>query len=266
MDTKELLDLCSGDPRDLDRRALLLKAGKTGLGMLFAALPFIGAGCAGIGKLVANDPKRAADVLNFALLLERREAEFYKIGLQTAGLVPASDRAVIEQIGRNEERHVVFLTTGITGIGGSPDISTQFDHTGSGKLPDVFRNYKTFVKLAQTNEETGVRAYKGQAPFLMDSPTLLTAALRIHSCEGRHVAELRRLRGLKGWISDSENTGADERTYAGEGNTTHGGINMASVSKVSHRALTEAFDEPLTRAQVIAIISPFIRRTASTPT
>lgn len=266
MNTKEILDLCSGDPRDLDRRALLLKAGKTGLGMVFAALPFIGAGCAGIGKLVANDPKRAADVLNFALLLERREAEFYKIGLETPGLVPASDRAVIEQIGRNEARHVVFLTTGITGIGGTPDTSTQFDHTGSGKVPDVFRNYKTFVKLAQTNEETGVRAYKGQAPFLMDSPTLLTAALRIHSSEARHVALLRHLRGLKGWITDSEATGADARTYAGEGNTTHGGINMGSVSKISQRALTEAFDEPLTRAQVMAIVSPFIRRTASTPT
>ncbi len=265
MDTKELLDLCSADQRDLDRRAALLKAGKTGLGMLFASLPFLSAGCAGIGKLVANDPKRATDVLNFALLLERREAEFYQIGLQTPGLVPASDRAVIEQIGRNEERHVVFLTTGITGIGGTPDTSTQFDHTGSGKFPDVFRDYKTFVKLAQTSEETGVRAYKGQAPFLMDSPTLLTAALRIHSAEGRHVAELRRLRGLKGWITDSEVTGTDARTYAGEGNTTHGGVNVSAVSKASNRALTEAFDEPLTRAQVMAIVSPFIRRTATTP-
>jgi len=265
MNPNELLDLCAGSPNDLDRRAVLLKAGKAGLGMLFVALPFAAGGCAGIGKLVANDPKRAADVLNFALLLERREAEFYKIGLQTAGLVPASDRLVIEQIGRNEERHVVFLTTGITGIGGTPDTSTQFDHTGSGKVPDVFRNYKTFVKLAQTNEETGVRAYKGQAPFLMDSPTLLTAALRIHSSEARHVAELRRLRGLKGWITGSEVTGLDWRTYAGEGNTTHGGVNLSAVSKAPNRALTEAFDEPLTRAQVMAIVSPFIRRTASTP-
>ncbi|MDQ3413994.1 MAG: ferritin-like domain-containing protein, partial [Verrucomicrobiota bacterium] len=155
MNPNQLLDLCAASPKDLDRREILLKAGKTGLGMLFAALPFVASGCAGVGKLVAADPKRAADVLNFALLLERREAEFYTIGLQTAGLVPASDRAVIEQIGRNEERHVVFLTTGITGIGGTPDTSTQFDHTGSGKFPDIFRNYKTFVKMAQTNEETG---------------------------------------------------------------------------------------------------------------
>lgn len=260
MNANELLDICAGSPKDFDRRKALLETGKAGLGLLFASMPFLASGCAGIGHLVAANPQRAAEVLNFALLLERREAEFYKIGLQTAGLVPASDRVVIEQIGRNEERHVVFLTTGITGIGGTPDTSTQFDHTGSGKFPDVFRNYKTFVKLAQTNEETGVRAYKGQAPFLMDSPTLLTAALRIHSAEGRHVAELRRLRGLKGWITESEVTGGDARTYAGESNTTHGGVNMTAVSKVSHRALTEAFDESLTRAQVMAIISPFLRR------
>ncbi|MBA3881724.1 MAG: ferritin-like domain-containing protein [Chthoniobacterales bacterium] len=263
MNTNELLDLMSAGPRDVDRRDALLKAGKAGLQIVLAALPLgLAAGCAGIGKLVANDPKRAADVLNFALLLERRESEFYKIGLETPGLVPASDRAVIEQIGRNETRHVVFLTTGITGIGGVPDTSTQFDHTGAGKVPDVFRNYRSFLKLAQTNEETGVRAYKGQAPFLMDSPTLLTAALRIHSSEGRHVALLRHLRGLKGWISESQDTGYSPITYQGESNVTHGGVNLSSVSKISHRALTEAFDEPLTRAQVMAVVSPFIRKAA----
>lgn len=92
-----VLDVGSGSTKDLDRREALLNIGKTGLGVLFAALPFAGTGCAGIGKLVANDPKRAADVLNFALLLERREAEFYKIGLQTPGLVPASDRLVLNR-------------------------------------------------------------------------------------------------------------------------------------------------------------------------
>lgn len=264
MNTHELIDLVSADPRELDRRAALLKAGKAGLQMLLATLPLgLGAGCAGVGKLIAKDPKRAADVLNFALLLERRESEFYKIGLETAGLVPASDRVVIDQIGRNETRHVVFLTTGITGIGGVPDTSTQFDHTGHGKVPDVFRNYRSFLKLAQTNEETGVRAYKGQAPFLMDSPTLLTAALRIHSSEGRHVALLRHLRGLKGWITEAEDTGYSPITYQGENNVTHDGVNVAAVSKVSHRAVTEAFDEPLTRAQVMAIVSPFIKKAAA---
>ncbi len=41
------------------------------------------------------------------------------------------------------------------------------------------------------------------------------------------------------------------------------GSAASSVSKVSHRALTEAFDEPLTRAQVMAIVSPFIRQAAA---
>lgn len=263
MNTNELFEICADPTKDSGRREALLKAGKAGIGLLFGALPFLGTGCAGVGKLVARDPKRAADVLNFALLLERREAEFYKIGLAKPGLVPASDRAVIEQIGRNEERHVVFLTTGITGIGGTPDTSAQFDHTGHGQVPDVFSNYHSFLKLAQTNEETGVRAYKGQAPFLMDSPTLLTAALRIHSSEGRHVALLRHLRGLKGWITGSENTGYSAITYQGEGNTTQGGISLGAVSKVSNAALTEAFDEPLTREQVTQFIRPYIRGTAA---
>ncbi|HEX8372063.1 MAG TPA: ferritin-like domain-containing protein [Chthoniobacterales bacterium] len=264
MNTNELFELIEADPRDLDRRAALLKAGKTGLKALLAALPLgLATGCAGIGKMVAANPKRAIGVLNFALLLERRESEFYKIGLETKGLVPAADRDVIEQIGRNETRHVVFLTTGITGIGGVPDVATEFDHTGGGIAPDVFRNYRSFLKMAQTNEETGVRAYKGQAPLLMDSPTLLTAALRIHSSEARHVALLRHLRGLKGWIPEAENTGYSPITYQGESNVTHGGVHLPSVSKVSHRALTEAFDEPLTREQVMKVVGPFIRTKAA---
>ncbi|MBA3832678.1 MAG: ferritin-like domain-containing protein [Chthoniobacterales bacterium] len=261
MHPNQLAETLSTTPNNLDRRAALRKAGQAGWRMLLASLPLAaGAGCAGVGKIVAKDPQAAADVLNFALFLERRESEFYKLALEAPGLIPASDRAVFEQIGRNETRHVVFLTTGITGIGGTPDTSTEFDHTAHGRFPDVFTNYHTFLIVAQTSEETGVRAYKGQAPNLMQSPTLLTAALRIHSSEGRHVAEIRRIRGLKGWITESESNGAIPATYAGESNVVHNGVDMPSVSKISHRALTEAFDEPLTRAQVMAIVAPFVRK------
>lgn len=46
--------------------------------------------------------------------------------------------------------------------------------------------------------------------------------------------------------------------YAGEDNTVHGGINAATVTSVSLKAVTEAFDEPLTLAQVLTIVKPFI--------
>jgi hypothetical protein len=73
----------------------------------------------------------------------------------------------------------------------------------------VFTNYETFKAVAQAFEDTGVRAYKGQAPALMPYKDVLTAALTIHSVEARHASQVRRLRGnfteqepfYQGWIN-----------------------------------------------------------------
>ena len=46
--------------------------------------------------------------------------------------------------------------------------------------------------------------------------------------------------------------------YAGEANTTQLGLNVTTVTSVSAKEVTEAFDEPLTMAAVLAIIDPFI--------
>ncbi len=129
--------------------------------------------------------------------MEELEHEFYVQALAARGLIPASDRAVFEQISKHEGAHVTFLTTGLTGIGGAPQPAPKFDFAGGGKYRGVFSNYRTFLELSQTFEDTGVKAYKGQAANLITSPTLLTAALRIHSVEARHAAEIRRLRGEK---------------------------------------------------------------------
>jgi hypothetical protein len=71
-----------------------------------------------------------------------------------------------------------------------------FDFTVGGAF-DPFNNYTQFLALSQAFEDTGVRAYKGQATNLISTPDLLTAALQIHSVEARHASEVRRLRGLK---------------------------------------------------------------------
>jgi hypothetical protein len=84
--------------------------------------------------------------------------------------------------------------------------------------------------------------------------------LALHSVEGRHAAEIRRLRGKKGWITGNS---ADDlpafaaAIYAGENVTAQGSGNVASGT-VSADAASQAFDEPLTTAQVTAIITPFI--------
>ncbi len=190
-------------------------------------------------------------VLNFALKLEYLEDEFYKAGLAASGLIPTTDRTIFLQISKHETAHVNLL---LSLLGVSAVAKPTFDFTAGGSFPDVFTNYNTFLALSQGFEDTGVRAYKGQAPDLMANDVALTTALQIHSVEARHASEVRRLRGQKGWITgNSTDVSALAAVYAGENNQIQGGVDVGASA-----AATEAFDEPLTMAQVLAIANPFI--------
>ncbi len=138
----------------------------------------------------------------------------------------------------------------------------EFDFTAGGALPNPFKNYEVFKILSQGFEDTGVRAYKGQAGALKPYDVYLTAALSIHSVEARHASEVRRLRGETGWIpnADPAAPAAIRAVYEGDDNTIQLGIDVGAapgpfLGRVNG---TAAFDEPLTRAQVLAIAGPFI--------
>ena len=127
-----------------------------------------------------------------------------------------------------------------------------------------FSNFQTFTAVAQTFEDTGVRAYKGQAANLMNSPVYLQVALQIHATEAAHAANVRQLRGQKGWITGG--TAAMQglpavvnASYAGEENMNGLGGLVGNSFKIPITAdmVTEAFDEPLTKEQVLAIVAPF---------
>ncbi len=217
------------------------------------------------------------DILNYALTLEWLESEFYKAATATAGLIPVGTPAVgaINTIRDHEVAHVAALQATITNLGGTPVTKPNFDFTGGGAFPDVFTNYDTFLAVAQTFEDTGVRAYKGQAnnAALMANNDVLDAALRIHSVEARHASHVRYMRRvknadttIKGWITGNTPTVAPvAASYAGEDNTTQGGsvvitslTNSATGANFTTSAATEAFDEPLTKDAVLAIVGPFI--------
>lgn len=210
-------------------------------------------------------PAALVAVLNFALTLEYLEDEFYRTGLArpvAASLTPA-ERTTIEQVSKHEAAHVQFLRTAIAGFQGTPVPKPTFDFTARGAFPDVFTNKVTFLALAQTFEDTGVRAYKGQAGNVMSNATVLTAALQIHAVEARHASQIRRLRGQKAWITNGDRgtlPAAAQPTYDGENNTTHKGVDAAPLGTNAGgtAAVTEAFDEPLSREQVMAIVAPFI--------
>lgn len=204
-------------------------------------------------------PAKIVDVLNFALTLEYLEDDFYRTAMNSANLIPRDTRAVFGQISKHETAHVNLLKS-VLGSKAAP--KPQFDFTAGGAFADVFRNYKTFLAVSQAFEDTGVRAYKGQAGNLQDNTKILTTALQIHSVEARHAAEVRRLRGEKGWITgDSRGTlpAPTQPIYDGEGNTSQGGANLNGLAGLPGTAITEAFDEPLTKEQVLAIAKLFIK-------
>jgi hypothetical protein len=224
-------------------------------------------------KAYGQTSSTVLDVLNFALTLEYLEYYFYQAGTAAPGLIPAGTPAVaaITTIRDHELAHVNLLKGAISASGGTPVSFTasQFDYTAKGNFPAVFSDYPTFLAIAQGFEDTGVRAYKGQAPNLMSSPSVLQTALQIHSVEARHASHIRQMRAtaagggvpnLKPWITGANDSGvpALNATYAGEDNVTQAGINIPGLG-FSVNASTAAFDEPLLKADVLAIASLFIK-------
>ena len=49
-----------------------------------------------------------------------------------------------------------------------------------------------------------------------------------------------------------------QATYNGEEVTSQGGVNMVALTNQSAGSISEAFDEPLTKAEVLAIVDGFI--------
>lgn len=234
-------------------------------------------------KAYGQTPGNVNSVLNFALTLEYLEAEFYvnivgSVGYQTAN---AAAQAALTKIRDDENKHVAFLKT-VLGAAAVPKPTFDFtagNGSGTGPFAGYLSNYAVQLAMAQTFEDTGVRAYKGQATNLQSNRVALTAALNIHSVEARHAAHIRYMRRglnvaipasqvpLKPWItlnySGIEFAPAQasiNASYAGEEITTQAGVNIIGLggSFNNASAASEQFDEPLTAAQVLAIIDPFI--------
>jgi hypothetical protein len=219
-------------------------------------------------------PQAVKDVLQYALTLEHLEAAFYVRGFNEAPIPAGPEKTAIQIIRDSETKHVTFLQTVITGTGTTPVAAkSSYDFTAGGTFPTVFSSYPTFLAVAQVLEDTGVRAYKGRAGELVGQKVFLTAALGIHAVEARHAAKIRFMRRMNGqapnmkpWITGGNDTGiaAANGNYGGatpESTTVQAGVNITTLmgvgGNISVSAATEAFDEPLTAAEVLALVAPF---------
>jgi len=124
------------------------------------------------------------DILNFALTLEYLEADFYRRGLKLG--LSSEVAKVAKSFGDAEQQHVEALAATIKKLGGTPVASPKFSFP--------MKDEKSFLKLAQTLEDTGVSAYNGAGPSIT-SKEVLAAAGSIVQIEARHAAVIRQLRG-----------------------------------------------------------------------
>jgi rubrerythrin len=211
-------------------------------------------------------------ILNFALTAELTDSTYYSRVLdEDSPNLPAEFKAGLEIIRDNELGHVATLQKAIQDLGGTPVViaPARLDYTAGGKIDNPFTDYPTVLALGQAFEDTGIRAYKGQAPkpAMMANDAILQTALQIHSAEARHAAYFRRMRrdtqdleNNKPWITLKDRGNLPEFTqaiYDGEDVTTQATVNIANI--VSANAASEAFDEPLEMDQVVAILNNFIK-------
>lgn len=215
----------------LSRRQLMGNAAKAGVGAM--ALGAFGAGTAAAddheggkeGEEMMDEPS-VADIVNYALTLERLEAAYYEGALASSGGVfderdiegshvakafgaPTlrySTYQELEDVRDHELYHVTALEGVLDQIGAEDNAATEFS------LPDgVYDSVENFVSFAAVVENLGVAAYAGAAPALAKAELALVdgdtsklqvtpAALGIHSIEARHASLLRTLNRQRPWL------------------------------------------------------------------
>jgi rubrerythrin len=141
------------------------------------------------------------DILNYALVLERLEYEFYRRYLKKFSERQIEGASIFDGFGnkvrgkiyenlvriRNHEKtHVQTLIKVIKSLGGKPVGDSEYDF-GVKSVAD-------FVATARVLEDTGVMAYDGAIAYI-DRPGLQTAGATIATVEARHASYLRLLNG-----------------------------------------------------------------------
>ena len=160
----------------LNRRGFLRGSGAiVGGGLLFGALP---------SNAFGATPKGDVAILNYALTLEYLEAAFYKEA-NDKGALSGEHARFSKLVQEHEDAHVDALKKA---LGDAAVKTPNFDFKGTTGSQD------TFTATSIVLEDTGVRAYQGQAGNIK-TKAILAAAISIHPVEARHAAWIRTIAG-----------------------------------------------------------------------
>lgn len=180
------------------------------------------AGLASAAPLASRDAAASTgptdgDILNYALTLEHLEDTFYRDGLAKFSEKDFADAGFdatvyknIKIVSSDEETHVSFLTTALTGTAllhsqhasSHPVVlTTSLPHVAAKVTPVkactynfAYTDVKTFLATASVLEGVGVSAYLGAAADIMNKD-YLTAAGSILTVEARHSSYIRSKNG-----------------------------------------------------------------------
>ena len=176
-------ELAAIDVRGVTRGAFLVRG-------TLAAGAVLGASAVSpmVSRALAQGDDGDVGVLNYALTLEYLEAAFYEQALEGVSGLGGDLRRLTRELRDNEMEHVATLKQTIEQLGGKAVAAPGVD------FGDAFASEASFLKLANTLEDTGVSAYNGAAPQI-SSEDVLSAAGSIVQIEARHAALIRLQRG-----------------------------------------------------------------------
>jgi hypothetical protein len=165
------------------RADFLKRGGVAGAGFLAGGVLFSGFVSPAEAAISTHRRSKKNDVriANYALTLEYLESEFYKQANASGALTQPEVKVFASVTGAHELAHVKALKAL---LGSAAVKKPKFD------FADTVTNQDKFKQTAQVLEDTGVAAYAGQGPNLLQRP-VVKAALSIHSVEARHAAWIR---------------------------------------------------------------------------